>query len=138
MEKKKRVTKPKYIVPLLIAAFSIAAYADLVIPPEEIELNQIFFGNPASFSKPAEIDVEALTIATPEFQEIKRKKLKKGTGRYWILRSNATDRAHRAIQKLAQELDYDLIANEGYLGGLQTPIDCDNITKQAIKLVKRN
>lgn len=132
------MTKPKYIVPLLIAAFSIAAYADLVIPPEEIELDQIFFGNPASFSKAAEIDVEALTIATPEFQEIKRKKLKKGTGKYWILRSNATDRAHRAIQKLAQELDYDLIANEGYLGYLQTPIECDNITKQAIKLVKRN
>jgi len=132
------VTKLRYIVPLTIVAFSIAAYADLVIPPDDIELDQIFFGNPASFSNPAEIDVEALTLATPEFQEIKRKKVKKGTGKYWILRSNAADRAHRAIQKLAEDLEYDLIANEGYLGGLPSPIECENITKQAIKLVKRS
>lgn len=132
------MTKLRYIVPLTIVAFSIAAYADLVIPPDDIELDQIFFGNPASFSNPAEIDVEALTLATPEFQEIKRKKVKKGTGKYWILRSNAADRAHRAIQKLAEDLEYDLIANEGYLGGLPSPIECENITKQAIKLVKRS
>ena len=132
------MTELKYIAPLLIAAFSVAAYVDFVIPPEDIQLDQIFYGNPSSFSKPAEIDVEALTLATPEFQEIKRKKIKKGTGKYWILRSNATDRAHRAIQQLAEELDYDLIANEGYLGGLPTPIECDNITKLAIKIVKRS
>jgi hypothetical protein len=132
------VTKLRYIVPLTIVAFSIAAYADLVIPPDDIELDQIFFGNPASFSNPAEIDVEALTLATPEFQEIKRKKVKKGTGKYWILRSNAADRAHRAIKKLTEDLEYDLIANEGYLGGLPSPIECENITKQAIKLVKRS
>lgn len=132
------MTKLRYIVPLTIVAFSIAAYADLVIPPDDIELDQIFFGNPASFSNPAEIDVEALTLATPEFQEIKRKKVKKGTGKYWILRSNAADRAHRAIKKLAEDLEYDLIANEGYLGGLPSPIECENITKQAIKLVKRS
>ena len=124
------------IGPVFLVIASIVAYADLVIPPQDIELEQIFFGNPASFSNPAEIDVEALTLATPEFKEIKRKKIKKGTGKYWILRSNATDRAHRAIKKLAEELEYDLIANEGYLGELPTPIECDNITKNAIKLVK--
>lgn len=127
----------KHIVPLIITTLSVIAYADLVIPPADIQLDQIFFGNPSNFAKPAEIDVEALTLATPEFQEIKRKKIKKGTGKYWILRSNATDRAHRAIQQLAEDLDYDLIANEGYLGSLPTPIECDNITKKAIKLVKR-
>lgn len=112
------------------------AYSDMVIPPDDIESDQIFFGNPSSFSKPAEIDVEALIIATPEYQEIKRKKINKGTGKYWILRSNATDRAHRAILQLAEDLEYDFIANEGYLGDLPTPIECDNLTKQAIKLVK--
>jgi len=130
------VKRLSVIAPVFLVIASIVAYADLVIPPQDIELEQIFFGNPASFSNPAEIDVEALTLATPEFKEIKRKKIKKGTGKYWILRSNATDRAHRAIKKLAEELEYDLIANEGYLGELPTPIECDNITKNAIKLVK--
>jgi hypothetical protein len=126
----------KYTTLVLIALVSTIAYAEFAIPENDIERDQIFFGNPAGFSKPAEIDIEALTLATPEMQEIKRKKIKKGTGKFWILRSNATDRAHRAIKRLAEELDYDLIANEGYLGGLPTPIECDNITKKAIKLVK--
>jgi hypothetical protein len=127
----------RYILPAIILAISAVAFADLVIPPDDIELEQILFGNPASFSKPAEIDVEALTLATPEFEEIKRKKIKKGTGKYWILRSNATDRAHRAIQVVVEKTDYDLITTEGYLGDLPTPIECDNITKQAMKIVQR-
>lgn len=126
----------KYIALLILAVVSVATYAELVIPPGDIQLDQILFGNPANFSNPAVIDVEALVLATPEFQEIKRKKIEKGTGKYWILRSNATDRAHRAIQGLAEELDYDLIANEGYLKSLPSPIEGENITKHAIKLVK--
>jgi hypothetical protein len=115
---------------------SLWAYADLVIAPDEIESSQIFYGNASNFSNPAEIDVEALIKATPEYKEIKRKKIDQGTGKYWILRSNATDRAHRAILQLAEDLEYDFIANEGYLGSLSTPIECDNLTEQAIELVK--
>lgn len=115
---------------------SIVAYADLVIPPAEIVSEQIFYGNASNFSKPAEIDVESLIKATPEFKEIKKKKIDQGTGKYWILRSNATDRAHRAIRQLAEELEFDFIANEGYLSSLSTPIECDNITEQAIELVE--
>jgi hypothetical protein len=127
----------KKAMTLIIAlTLCLAAYAEMVIPPAEIESDQIFYGNAASFSAPAEIDVEALVIATPEYQEIKKKKIDKGTGKYWILRSNATDRAHRAINQLATELEFDLIANESYLGSLSTPIKCENITKEAIKLVK--
>ena len=137
MRTKRIVTKLKYIASLLFLALSTVAYADFAIPEADVQLEQIFFGNPASFSKAAEIDVEALMLATPEFQEIRRKKIEKGTGKYWILRSNAADRAHRAIQKLAEDLDYDLITNEGYLGELPAQIDCTNITKEAIKIVKR-
>jgi hypothetical protein len=131
------VTKINFIIPLVFITLTLVAYADFSIPTADIELDQIFFGNPTNFTKPAEIDIEALTLATPEFKEIRRKKIEKGTGKYWILRSNAADRAYRAIQKLTEELDYDFIANEGYLGDLLTPIECDNITKKAIKLVKR-
>ena len=115
---------------------SIIAYSDMVIPPDDIRSDQIFFGNASSFSNPAEIDVEELIMATPEYKEIKKKKINQGTGKYWILRSNATDRAHRAILQLADDLEYDFIANEGYLGSLSTPIECENITEQAIELVK--
>ena len=137
MRTERNVKKLNFIAPLVFILTSVVAYGDFIIPAADIQLEQIFYGNPAGFSKPAEIDVEALMLATPEFQEIRRKKIQKGTGKYWILRSNAADRAHRAIQKLAEDLEYDFIANEGYLGDLPTPIECTNITKKAIKLVKR-
>jgi hypothetical protein len=112
------------------------AWATHVIPSEEIDSNEIFSGNPSSFEKPAEVDVEAVIMATPEFKDIRKKKLDRGTGRYWILHSQATNRAHKAISTYADDSEYDLIANEGYLGNLETPIEADNITKDIIKLVK--
>lgn len=115
---------------------SIPTYAEQAISPDEIKEDQIYYGNAASFAKPAEIDMIALIRATPEFEEIKKKDIPKGTAKYWILRSNGTDRALHAIQELAEELEYDLIVNEGYLGELTTPVECDNLTKEAIELVK--
>lgn len=115
---------------------SLVAYAELVIPADEIQPDQIYFGNAASFASPAEVDMIAIIRATPEFDEIKKKKIPKGTAKYWILRSNGTDRALRAIQQLAEDTDHDLFANEGYLGSLATPIECENLTKEAIDLVE--
>jgi hypothetical protein len=120
----------------LLAFTTSLAWAAFVIPSDEIDSNEIFSGNPSSFDKPAEVDVEAVIKATPEFKEIKRKKLDRGKGRFWILHSQATNRAHKAISTYANDTDYDLIANQGYLGELKTPIEADDITKDIIKLVK--
>ena len=107
-----------------------------MIPPDEIQPDQIYYGNAASFASPAEVDMVAIVRATPEFDEIKKKKIPKGTAKYWILRSDGTDRALRAIQQLAEETENDLFANEGYLGSLSSPIECVNLTKMAIALVQ--
>jgi len=133
-------SKNRIDVHLLVCAFVVSAtslaWAGHVIPSNEIDSNEIFFGNPSSFEKPAEVDVEAVIMATPEFKEIKKKKLDRGTGRYWILHSQATNRASKAISNYATETEYDLIANVGYLGNLEAPIEADDITKDIIKLVK--
>jgi hypothetical protein len=118
-------------------AFSISAFAEHTIPVEEIKVEEIFAGDAASFTKPAEIDMNALILSTPEYNEIKKKKLDKGTGKYWILRNQATERAHKAIIEVVNGEDYDFIANEGYLGSLATPIDCENLTKKALKIIKK-
>jgi len=114
------------------------AYAEFSIPADEVDSNQIFSGTPTSFSNPAEVDVEELLRYTPEHKEIRKKKIDRGTGRFWILHSNATDRVYRAITKYSENSDYDLIANKGYLGGLSTPIDADDVTKALKKLVSND
>ena len=117
---------------------STASYADEEhsIPADEIKKEEIFAGNPLNFAKPAEIDMKVLIMATPEYQEIKKKKIEKGTGKYWILFNHATERAHKAIKELIKEDKYDLLTNEGYLDKLTTPIKCENITKKALKILK--
>lgn len=117
-------------------ATSWVVWAEIAIPPDEIKSDQIFYGNPSSFANPAEVDMIAIVRATPEYDEIVKKKIPKGTAKYWILRSNGTDRALRAIQQLAEETDQDLFANEGYLSALSSPIECVNLTKEAIDLVQ--
>lgn len=128
--------KPIATLFLLGILFSFSSYADFSIPAEEVKVEEIFAGDVTKFSKPAEIDMNALILATPEYQEIKKKKLDKGTGKYWILRNQATERAHKAIILLIEDEEFDLIANEGYLGGLSTPIECENLTKKALKIIK--
>jgi len=99
------------------------------IPADKIEVQKLYFGNASSFTKPGHVDYEAIIKATPEYDEVKKKKVEVGTGKYWILLSQASDRAVRAISEVGQEAGYDLIAALGYLGSLEPPIPADDITQ---------
>jgi len=131
------IKKGAWLVALCLVCVTVA-YAEFSIPGDEIDPNQIFVGSPASFSNPAEVDVEALIAATPEHKEIKKKKIDRGTGRFWILHSNATDRVYRAINDYSESSGYDLIANKGYLGGLSTPVEARDVTNAVKKLVSND
>ena len=102
------------------------------IPKDQIDASQIYYGSVSAFEKAAEVDIETVIAATPEFQEITKKKLDQGTGKYWILQSEASNRALKAISDLAAETDYDLIAEQGYLEKLDPPIGCTDITKLVV------
>ncbi len=115
-------------VTALLAAVPILAAAAQSIPDTQIDKTRILFGTPAGFEKAAEVDMDAALQATPEFQEIVKKKVDHGTGKYWILVSEASDRVHRAIGDVGRATEYDLIAEKGYLGKLDPPVDCEDIT----------
>ena len=70
------------------------------IPAQKIEVQKVYFGNASSFTKPGSVDYEAIIKATPEYDEVKKKKVEVGTGKYWILLSQASDRAVRAISEV--------------------------------------
>ena len=115
-----------------ILALPIVLVQAEAIEKDQIDASQIYFGSPLSFENPAEVDVEAVIAATPEYQEIQKRKLDQGTGKYWILRGQASNRALRAISDAAEDSDYDLIAEMGYLGGLDPQVACDDITELAV------
>jgi hypothetical protein len=105
------------------------------IPVEKVDAQKVYYGTAAGFSKPGNVDYEAVIKATPEYESVKKKKIEPGTGKYWILLSQASDRAARAISIVGVESGYDLIASQGYLGSLQPPIPAEDITQLIVAKV---
>lgn len=115
---------------LFVTSFTIVAFAG-EIPADKFDESRIYYGNSASFEKPAGIDLPTILRSTPEYEEIQKKKIERGTGRYWILYSQASDRANKAIVELAHDSDYDLVASLEYLSSLE--IECDDITELIVE-----
>lgn len=110
-----------------------SAWAAFSIPEDELDGRHIYMGNPSNFSAPAEVDYAAVVYETSEYGEIVAEKLERGTGKYWILLSQASDKALNAISTAAASGDYDLIAEKGYLGSLANPVECPDITQAVIE-----
>ena len=102
------------------------------IPSDQLDRKQIYFGAPSSFENPAEVDYERVVRATPEYLEIQSQNIERGTGRYWILLSRASDRVGRLVVSVGNDQDYDLIASSGYLGSLEPEIPAEDITDKVL------
>jgi len=111
------------------SALASAQAATYSIPVDKVNAQKVFYGQAAGFEKPGDVDYERIIKSTPEYQEVVRKKIEPGTGRYWILLSQASDRAVRVISEVGQQSGYDFIAAQGYLGSLEPPIPTENITQ---------
>lgn len=123
-------------VSAIIAVIPLVAVAAQSIPDGQIDKSRILYGSAAEFDYPAEVDMDTAMQATPEYQEIIKKKIENGTGKYWILVSEGSDRVHRAIADVGRATEYDLIAEKGYLGKLDPPVDCEDITAAIIDRIK--
>ncbi len=128
-----RLTTVAVILSVGVAAFA-ATYS---IPKDQLDPKKIYWGNASGFTKPAEVHYQEIIKETPEYKELKRKRIERGTGKYWILISQASDRAVRIVAQVGQESEYDLIAAEGYLGSLEPAIPADDITKLILKAMKK-
>lgn len=96
----------------------------------DVDVSKIYVGSADTFKKPAEVCFEEVLKATPEFEQMKD--VEHGTGKYWILLSQASDHTRRVITDIAG--DYDLIAERGYLKTKK--IECVDITQLAVDKLK--
>jgi len=122
-----------YVLTFAASAVAAGAYS---IPADKLDVQKVYWGSAESFEKAAKVNYEAVVRATPEYEEIKKKKIESGTAKYWIQLSMASDRAVRVISQVGQETDYDLIAASGYLGSLEPPIPADDITDMILKKIE--
>ncbi len=116
-----------------VAAIAVGAQA---IPQDKVDQTMIYWGNAAGFEKAGSVKMDKVIKSTPEYDQIKSKKIERGTGKYWILLSEATDRAKEAIVKTADETDYDFIAAKDYLDQLDPKIEFEDITELIVAKVE--
>lgn len=106
------------------------------IPKDQIDKKKIFWGSGENFSKPGKVDYEKIIKATPEFATMKKEKIERGSGRYWILMSQASDRVVKALAHVGEESEYDLICSSGYLKSLDPPVEAEDLTKKVIEAME--
>lgn len=121
---------------LAIALPSTALASTYSIPADKIDTQKVYYGTPNGFDKAGKVDYDAIIKSTPEYGEVKKKKIEPGTGKYWILLSQASERAQRAISEVGQESGFDLIASQAYLGGMESTIPSEDVTSLIMKKVK--
>ncbi|MBI4556785.1 MAG: hypothetical protein HY706_04315 [Candidatus Hydrogenedentes bacterium] len=123
------------IVGIVLVGCFTAAAGTYSIPQEQIKGQKVYWGKAHAFDKPGGIRYDDVLRATPEYQELKGKKVERGTGKYWILLSQASDRAVRAISRVGQESKYDFIAEHDYLTSVKPAIPAEDITPLVIQAI---
>ena len=112
-----------------IVAISAAFSDPYSVPKEQLDPKKVYWGTSASFERAGEIDYERAIKVTPEYEQISKDKIERGTGKYWILLSQASDRVVRTIARVGQDANCDLIASRGYLASLNPPIPAEDVTQ---------
>ncbi len=122
---------------LAIGLLSSIVFADPAsIPSDQVDKKKIFWGSADSFNKAGKVDYEEIIKATPEFKTMKDEKIERGSGKYWILMSQASDRVVKALAHVGEKSDYDLICSKGYLKSLDPPVEADDLTKKVIEAME--
>lgn len=127
-------TNARMIASAVAVAVAVMAVAEIhSIPTDQIDPQKVYWGAATGFEKAGEVDYDSIVKATPEYKELKKKKVERGTGKYWILMSQASDRTTRAISQVGQDTEYDLIVAQGYLASLEPAIPAEDITGLILK-----
>ncbi len=91
-------------------------------PKRSVEAADVYYGDPASeWSKPAEVDADAVFAEIEEFKRIRDEKIEPGDAKYDLLLSKATRRFKAAVRAAAKDGGYDLVAKIGSVKG------CDSV-----------
>lgn len=119
-------------------ALACAAVAESYsIPADKVDDQKIFWGNPAKFEKPAFVDYKVVVMATDEYKSIKQNKIETGSAKYWILISQASERAVKTVAAFGKESEYDLIVAKGYLEGLGLNVQPTDVTNAVLERLQK-
>ena len=99
--------------PELLAAKDKGKDKEKKKPKVEIDESEIYLGDPASFKKPAVVDVDAVYAKIPEYKEILDRNMDTSNPRYLFLMRAASDKFRTALEAVSDSHGFDLIGGLG-------------------------
>jgi Skp family chaperone for outer membrane proteins len=103
----------RHLVSSLVAAFALVLSTGIGVA--QVDLKQdavVYFGSGSNTTAPATIDESKVRKATPEWQEIQAKQVRRGSARYILLMSEMDKRIRAACQQAAGGAGKDLVVRK--------------------------
>lgn len=99
------------------AALPGVSHADEPVPAEKAKSSvapeNVYLGNAANFTKPAEVDADAVYAEIAEYKRVRDESIQPGTAEYDLLMSKASRRFYKALRQAQKDGGYDLVARSG-------------------------
>lgn len=96
-----------------------------------VDADAVYFGDARNWSKPAEVDMDAVFREIAEYKEIVEKKLDPSDPKYGVLLTKARTRFRDAVRAAAKDGGYDLVAKVGAVKGCQNvPVITADVIKK--------
>lgn len=94
-------------------AVVLAVVSSLVGSANDGPDTNVYHGKVDGAQKPAELVAATVFDKIAEYQEIKKRGLKKDEPEYWILLNKANEKFYKAVKKVADENSYDVVVEKG-------------------------
>ena len=102
-----------------------------------VDQTQIYHGNinpeETKYENAACINFGQLIRATPEYLQIQKEKIEKGTGKYWILISKANGRVTKSVSEYGKTNNTDFIVTVEYAKTLKANPKIADVTEEVIE-----
>ena len=79
----------------------------------DVDKDKVYFGSAESFKSPGTIERDKVFAQITAYKQIQKEGLNESHARYWILLQKANEVFKKAIEKVAADKSYDLIAESG-------------------------
>ncbi|MCE9635126.1 MAG: hypothetical protein K8T90_05405 [Planctomycetes bacterium] len=97
-----------------------SAFAGEAEQKKSVESEAVFFGDARNWSKPAEVDQDAVFAEISEYKEILDGKIEPSDPKYGVLMTKARKRFMHAVRAVAKDASYDLVAKVGSVKGVES------------------
>jgi hypothetical protein len=127
---------------VIVTIASAAAFAAAALAAgqsyEVLDKSKVYYGDCASFAKPATVCADTIFPHIREFKLIKERKLNEDDPEYWVLLLQANEVFRRALKNVAKSSSHDLVVERGAIRTTAAGKSVPDVTNLVIAEIQAN